>query len=287
MVTFSLSTHKTLSISSRQFGGWPSATGLAAWPMFHVKPCFPHGTHSEGTRRGRRPTGFANPLHGICQNSPRILQCHSMLDRFTVRELLAPFDVTLSDHNVDMLLDYLDLLLRWNRKINLTSIPTPEECVTRHFGESFFLSRVVPLQGRLLDIGTGAGFPGLALKLLAPDLEVVLLEPVAKKRAFLKWVARICGMDSVHVSGSRVQEFAKEEPAHSFDLITVRAVGGLESVVPAAIGLLKPARYLCLWVGSQQVSEICRVNPGLRWQEPVPIPLSSERQILVGRLGAA
>lgn len=219
----------------------------------------------------------------ICQNPPRILQCNSMLDRLTVRKLLIPFDVTLSDDNVDKLLEYLALLLRWNRKINLTSIPTPEECVTRHFGESFFLSRVVPLQGRLLDIGSGAGFPGLALKLLVPDLEVVLLEPVAKKRAFLKEVARSCGMGSVRVSGSRIQEFSHEGPAHSFDLITVRAVGRLESVVPAAIGLLKPNCYLCLWVGRQQVAEICGANPDLRWQEPVSIPLSSERQILAGQ----
>ncbi|MEJ2008819.1 MAG: 16S rRNA (guanine(527)-N(7))-methyltransferase RsmG [Acidobacteriota bacterium] len=207
-----------------------------------------------------------------------------MLDRPTVRELLRPFDVSLSDAAIDRLLEYLVLLLRWNRKINLTSIATPEECITRHFGESFFVSHVVKLRGRLLDIGSGAGFPGLALKLLLPDLEVVLLEPVAKKRAFLKEVGRACGMSSVRVEGSRVQEFAREERLFSFDGVTIRAVGGLGSVIPAAAGLLKPNGHLCLWVGEEQVAGIRDRNPGLRWLDPVPIPLSKERQILAGRL---
>ncbi|MGH9403017.1 MAG: 16S rRNA (guanine(527)-N(7))-methyltransferase RsmG, partial [Terriglobia bacterium] len=85
---------------------------------------------------------------------------------------------------------YLGLLLRWNEKINLTAIRTPEECVTRHFAESLFLARHEQLNGRLLDIGSGAGFPGLALKVAVPELAVTLLEPVAKKRAFLKEVVR-------------------------------------------------------------------------------------------------
>lgn len=220
----------------------------------------------------------------ICQKLPSILQFHSMLDRLTVHKLLAPFEVNLSDEKIERLLEYLDLLLRWNRKINLTSLATPEECVTRHFGESFFISHLVPLQGLLLDIGSGAGFPGLALKLLAPELEVVLLEPVAKKRAFLKEVARMCGMGRVDVEGSRVQDFPEKEAAAFFDLITVRAVGGLESVVPAAVGLLKPSGWLCLWVGRQQVSEIEAANPALHWQGAMPIPLSNERQILAGQL---
>jgi 16S rRNA (guanine527-N7)-methyltransferase len=205
-----------------------------------------------------------------------------MLARNTVRELLAPFDVSLSDETVDGLLAYLDLLLRWNQKINLTSIGTPEECITRHFGESFLVSRIVPLQGRLLDIGSGAGFPGLAVKLIAPDLEVVLLEPVAKRRAFLKEAARACNMGSVKVVGSRLDEFSKTGQAELFNVITVRAVGGLDSLIPLAGGLLKSGGHLCLWVGAQQGKEICDGNPNLQWLPPVTVPVSHERQILAG-----
>jgi 16S rRNA (guanine527-N7)-methyltransferase len=207
-----------------------------------------------------------------------------MLSPQTVRELLKPFDVQLSGTDLDKIQQYLDLLLRWNRKINLTSVRTPEECLTRHFGESFLLARLFPLVGRLLDIGSGAGFPGLALKLISPNLEVVLLEPVAKKRAFLKEAARICGLDRVRVVGERLEDFSRHEDSRSFDIITARAVGGLEKLVPLAAGLLRPAGRLCLWVGRQQVKKIVQENSGFQWMEPLAIPGSNERVILVGRL---
>lgn len=196
--------------------------------------------------------------------------------------MLAPFDISISDEEVDNLIAYVDLLLRWNQKINLTSISTPEECITRHFGESFLASRLLELRGSLLDIGSGAGFPGLALKLISSQLDVVLLEPIAKKRAFLKEVARACGMVTVQVIGSRLDEFVLAEPGKTFNIITARAVGGLELLVPAATALLRPDGHLCLWLGSQQVQKIQRANPELQWLEPMPIPLSQDRVILAG-----
>lgn len=205
-----------------------------------------------------------------------------MISRNAVRELLIPFDNFISDECIDRLIAYVELLFRWNQKINLTSISTPQECITRHFGESFLLSRKVQLGGRLLDIGSGAGFPGLALRLISPDLEVVLLEPVAKKRAFLKEVARTCNMGRVQVIGSRLEEFARVDGGPRFDIITARAVGGFESLVPAAKGLLCPCGHLCLWLGKEQVRGILKTNSGLEWMEPEPIPLSQGRVILVG-----
>ena len=203
-----------------------------------------------------------------------------MLDRNTVRELLTPFDNSLSDESIDKLLIHLDLLFRWNKKINLTSIGTPEECVTRHFGESFLISKVVQPKGRLLDIGSGAGFPGLAVKLIAPDLDIVLLEPIAKKRAFLKEVTRVCGMSSVQILGSRLEQFERNRGPRAFDIITVRAVGELESLIPTAAVLLKSGGHFCLWVGGQQIDALRTANPDLQWQHPAKIPLSHNRFIL-------
>lgn len=205
-----------------------------------------------------------------------------MLSRNTVRTLLEPFEIPLPDDSIAKLIVYLDLLFRWNGKINLTAIRTPEECVTRHFGESFFLSRLTTLRGRLLDVGSGAGFPGLAAKLIAADLEVVLLEPVTKKRAFLKEVCWACDLAGVHVLGKRLDEYAKGEHRPALDIITMRAVGGLESLVPIARSLLKQEARLCLYLGSQQARAIREGNPDLDWREPAPIPLSHDRQILQG-----
>jgi len=208
-----------------------------------------------------------------------------MLDRVAVLELLAPFDLSLSAETIDKLLIYLGLLARWNRKINLTAIEAPEECVTRHFGESFLISKVVQLNGSLLDIGSGAGFPGLAIKLIAPDLDVILLEPIAKKRAFLKEVTRVCGMSRVEVAGGRLEEFARAQEPQSFDLITIRAVGGMEPLIRKAAGLLKSGSHLCLWLGRQQTREIRDANPDFHWHEPFAIPISRDRCILTGTRG--
>lgn len=208
-----------------------------------------------------------------------------MLDRVAVRELLSPFDLSLSAETIDKLLIYLDLLIRWNRKINLTAIGTAEECVTRHFGESFLISKIVKLRGSLLDIGSGAGFPGLAIKLIAPDLDVILLEPIAKKRAFLKEVSRVCGMTRVEVAGSRLEELARAQEPQSLDLITIRAVGGLQPLIRKAAPLLKSGGHFCLWLGRQQVIEIRDDNAGIHWYEPLEIPISRDRCILTGMGG--
>ena len=208
-----------------------------------------------------------------------------MLDRVAVRELLSPFDLSLSAETIGKLLIYLDQLIRWNRKINLTAIEAAEECVTRHFGESFLISKVVKLRGSLLDIGSGAGFPGLAIKLIAPDLDVILLEPIAKKRAFLKEVTRVCEMTRVEVAGTRLEELARAQEPQSFDLITIRAVGGLEPLIRKAAALLKSGGHFCLWLGRQQVREIRDAAPEFRWCEPLAIPISRDRCILTGRKG--
>src|SRR5215831_7137034 len=123
-------------------------------------------------------------------------------------DLLVPFGVTLSAIQLDRLLAYLGVLRLWKQRINLTAVRDPAECLTRHFGESLYLSRWVDLRGRSLDVGSGAGFPGLALKIVAPDLDVVLLEPVAKKRAFLKEVTRVCKLESVEVRAERYESYA-------------------------------------------------------------------------------
>jgi 16S rRNA (guanine527-N7)-methyltransferase len=206
-----------------------------------------------------------------------------VLSAATVSGLLQPFELALSPPQVGALLKYLDLLLKWNRKINLTSVTKPEEIVQRHFGESFYLSRALEPQGKLLDIGSGAGFPGLALKILFPELAVTLLEPVAKKRVFLKEVARACAMADVEVLADRLDAFAKEYRLDGYDVATARAVGQLETLIPLAAKILKPDGHLALWLGADQVSAACKAEPSLDWSEPVPIPLSNHRIILVGR----
>ncbi|PYV28918.1 MAG: 16S rRNA (guanine(527)-N(7))-methyltransferase RsmG [Acidobacteria bacterium] len=214
-----------------------------------------------------------------------------MLAENQVRSLLAPFELDLTAHQVGQLLTYLELLLRWNRSSNLTAVRTPEECVTRHFGESLYLTRQVALRGSNLDIGSGAGFPGLALKIALPNLATTLLEPVGKKRAFLKEVVRACQMESVEVRPERLEEFAERHllpgvgTASLFHSATSRAVGGLDHLIPTALRVLKPGGHLCLWLGRQQSRALTEGIPGLAWRPAIPLPLSESREILVGVTG--
>ena len=194
-----------------------------------------------------------------------------------LNQLLEPFGLSLTAPQTETLMVYLELLLRWNRRINLIGPASGEDCITRHFGESLYLRH-----GMLLDIGSGAGFPGLALKIVAPDLQVTLLEPTAKKRAFLKEVMRVCRFAGVTVFGERLEGFASglQEPA--FDFSTARAVGGLKGLIRSAALCLKPGGKLCLWLGCEQASEVQASGAGYQWEDLMAIPLSRERVIIVG-----
>ena len=179
-----------------------------------------------------------------------------MLDEPTVRRLLNPLRLDLSSDQVSQLIAYCELLMRWNKKVNLTAIVDSEECITRHFGESLSVSRWVRLSGGLLDIGSGAGFPGLSLKIVFPELAVTLLEPVGKKRAFLKEVARTCGMNLVEVRGERLEDFVRAVPTAVYDAATARAVGHLGELIPLASRCLKPGADLLLWLSYQQAADL-------------------------------
>jgi len=195
-----------------------------------------------------------------------------MPDEATVRQLLEPFALSLSSDQIGQLVAYLELLLRWNKRINLTGVRDWESCVSRHFGESLYLGRWVKLNGRLLDIGSGAGFPGLCLKIIFPDLSVTLLEPVAKKRAFLKEVARVCGMNLVEVRGERLGDFAGGASPPVYDSATARAVGHLEELLPLASRCLKPGGELFLWLGPRQARQIGYIEGGMSEVGTLPLP---------------
>jgi 16S rRNA (guanine527-N7)-methyltransferase len=205
-----------------------------------------------------------------------------VIDQMRLRLLLEPFGLDLSGRQVEQTLAYLHLLMRWNEKINLTAIRDPKECVTRHFGESLFLARHAKLQGRLVDIGSGAGFPGLALKIVFPDLSVTLLEPVAKKRVFLKEAARLCGFGQVAVRGDRLEDLAATTQAPQFDFATMRAVGNLGVLVPVAAQVLKPGGSLLLWLTKDQAVGFSKIESGLAWRDPLPVPLSRTAEIWWG-----
>jgi 16S rRNA (guanine527-N7)-methyltransferase len=200
-----------------------------------------------------------------------------------IRELLEPFldPTSLSDSQLKLVSTYLDLLLKWNSKINLTAVRGPEEIISRHFGESFFAARQLSLDrnsaATAIDIGSGAGFPGLPFKIWAPALDLTLIEAKQKKAVFLREVVRTLGLTQVSVLAQ-----CAENVQDRADMVSLRAVERFEKTLPIAQQLLNPGGRIALLIGSGQCDAAKSVLPNLGWDSAIPIPLSQSRILLVG-----
>jgi 16S rRNA (guanine527-N7)-methyltransferase len=171
---------------------------------------------------------------------------------------------------------YLELLLKWNAKFNLTSIRTPDDILQRHFVESIFCARHVPESVKsLLDFGSGAGFPGIPSAICRPDIAVTLSESQGKKAAFLREVVRTIGLIA-NVHGGRAEELAVK-----YDAVTLRAVDRIADAVLAAVERLKVGGYLVLMIGETDAPDFNDAR--LVWNSPIPIPNSLHRVIVTGK----
>jgi 16S rRNA (guanine527-N7)-methyltransferase len=181
---------------------------------------------------------------------------------------------------------YLDLLLRWNARTNLTAIRAPEEITTRHFGESLFAAQQISPAGNspesnapttLADVGSGAGFPGLPIKLWAPQLHVTLIESHQKKATFLREVIRTLNLSGVEVLATRAEQITQ-----TFDTVTLRAVERFDQILPTAARLVRPGGRLSLLIGEDQIPTAQTLLPTFLWEEAHPIPNSQRRVVLLG-----
>ncbi|MGC1448535.1 MAG: 16S rRNA (guanine(527)-N(7))-methyltransferase RsmG [Candidatus Sulfotelmatobacter sp.] len=231
-----------------------------------------------------------------------------------IAELLDPFlhepvaalgqkPAVLSPAQLHSISTYIDILIRWNVRINLTAIRDPEEIVTRHFGESLFAARYLfpipapvgtaaracPEQSRrgcsaerssaaltAADVGSGAGFPGLPLKLWAPHLSLTLIESNHKKATFLREVIRALTLTDINIQIARAGTITQ-----TFDVVTLRAVEHFEAILPTAANLVAPAGCLALLISSAQQAQALSSLPHLAWCNPVPVPQSRSRILLL------
>jgi 16S rRNA (guanine527-N7)-methyltransferase len=198
-----------------------------------------------------------------------------------IRRILLPYCGNgLTDTQLASLAKYLELLKRWNQTIPLTSVENDTEVVARHFGESIFPASLLPMsRGRLADVGSGAGFPGLPLKIAFPDLQVTLLEPNLKKCAFLREVQSTLGLSNVEVVRSRYEDF--HAAPGSLDFICSRALGGYKRLLLWCKALLRPGGHVILWLGTEDSNLLMRAK-GWNWALPVKIPESRQRVLLIG-----
>jgi 16S rRNA (guanine527-N7)-methyltransferase len=197
-----------------------------------------------------------------------------------VQRALAEFRVTADKQQTLQIQQYMGLLLRWNEKMNLTAIRDPLDILYRHFCESMFGAVVTRLETcRLADVGSGAGFPGIPMKIIRPEMDLFLIESSAKKATFLAEVIRELGLQGVRVLVSRYEELS--EDVAPLDVVCTRAVGEFPPLLEWAASPTVGAKKVALWIGGQDAESVRRLN-GWTWEEPMPIPHSLRRFILVG-----
>lgn len=201
------------------------------------------------------------------------------MDTANIARLLEPF-IQLDEMRLAAISKYIDLLIKWNARVNLTGIRAPEEIVQRHFGESLFAARHILSERSVktaTDLGSGPGFPGVPFALLATEAEVTLIESNQKKSTFLKELIYSLGLKNVKVFADRAEKYSQ-----SADLVTLRAVEKFDDVLPLAWKLVSPEGRLALLIGMSQVDFTRNLAEEGAWQEPISIPSSHSRVLLVG-----
>jgi len=242
----------------------------------------------------------------ICQRAMDLARIAEWLQPFLAAEAL-PASATLSSEQLQSISIYIELLLRWNAHINLTAVRDPEHIVSRHFGESLFLAAYLfPFGSRpapsalapphALDLGSGAGFPGVPLKIYLPELRLTLVESNRKKSVFLAETIRALGWSgatvfSGHLDSSLIAQVQGGAPQAIAppNLVTMRAVERFETALQTAGSLVRAgaaelgAGKLALLVGDRQVQSATRLVADFAWETPVPVPQSRSRVLLIGR----
>ncbi len=197
-----------------------------------------------------------------------------------IRRALGEFKLPAYDDQVLQIQQYIKTLLAWNEKVNLTAIRDPLEILYRHFCESMYAAEAIPVEkGRLADVGSGGGFPGLPLKIIRPNLRVFLVESNLKKATFLAEVIRELGLKDTQVLVRRYEELHEE--IAPLDYVCSRALGEFPSFLKWASSTETGARQVILWIGARDLPGIQRID-AWEWREPIQVPHSLQRLLLVG-----
>jgi 16S rRNA (guanine527-N7)-methyltransferase len=204
-----------------------------------------------------------------------------MLSENQIKNSLAAYGVNANQLQIAQAKAYIALLLRWNRSISLTSISDEFETLRFHFGESAFaLSAIEGVNGRLADVGSGPGFPGVPLRIFKEDIELLLIESNSRKCAFLNEVIRELRLSGVSVLRARYEDVS-DSLRGSVDIVASRALGGYEELLKWSSDVLQPSGRVILWVGESDVHRITLTSPWV-FGPKIPIPGAERRFLLTG-----
>ena len=196
--------------------------------------------------------------------------------------LLTQANIRINDHQIQQLIDFVNLLNKWNKAYNLTSVRDPQEMLVKHILDSLVVSPY--LQGnRFIDVGTGPGLPGLPLAIINPDKQFVLLNSLGKRISFIRNAIRELGISNVTPVLSRVEEYQQEE---KFDGVLSRAFASLKDMTDWCHHLPKENGYIYALKGVYQEDEVQALDEKYRVQQVIELhvpELVGERHLIVLR----
>ena len=167
------------------------------------------------------------------------------------------FEINIDQNKTEQFTVHAAELIKWNRKINLTAITRPKDVALKHFLDSSIPSLLIAPGAKILDIGSGGGFPGIPLKILMPSLSVMMIDASRKKVSFLKHVIRTLKLENIEARHERAEELAKKQiAANSFDVIISRALTSLQHLVLMAAPLLAKDGVIVAMKGAKPFQEI-------------------------------
>ena len=157
-----------------------------------------------------------------------------------VKQKAQEIGYTLQEEQLEQFFTYKELLIEWNKKMNLTAIEQEEDIITKHFIDSLSIASYIPDTAKVIDIGTGAGFPGIPLKILKKDLSLTLLDSLNKRITFLEEVIRNLSLENIQAVHARAEELAhKEEYREQYDIAVSRAVAPMHTLLEYMLPYVK------------------------------------------------
>jgi len=173
-----------------------------------------------------------------------------------LREKAFDFGIALSQHHLNLFSTYMDELLEWNSRMNLTGLSERKRIIIELFLDSLIPSPFIPERGRMLDVGSGAGFPGIVIKIYRPHLKICLLEASSKKTSFLKQVIRLLKLVDIDVVNGRIEMDKGKLHSDGYHLITARALAGLDQIITWCSPFLSIDGMLIGFLGSSAGNEL-------------------------------
>ena len=178
-----------------------------------------------------------------------------MINKTRLAEKCSTWNIALSPAQLDQLDRYAEILVDYNQKVNLTAITSTEGIEDRHFADSLLFAAQPEVQGKMVDVGTGAGFPGIVAKIYKPDLQLTLMEPTGKRVDFLRYACAELGLTGVEFAKERAEEAARKTWREQFDIASARAVAALPVLCEYCLPLVKVGGVFLAMKGPEAEAE--------------------------------